>query len=165
MDPEAWVFETNGVKVTINAPSDLNTLNGRPHSISIGLYQIGDPATFTGLAATREGAVELMNKGKVDESIINYERISIQPGEKRSLWLNRAKGAQYIGVIVGYYKLSPKLDTHLLEIPVKVIEPGLVEKALAATSLVTADATAVPDKLYFQIVLGRGETKMVSKIQ
>ena len=58
VEEEEWVYEVRAINLVIRAASDVNSVSGRPHSIAIGIFQMNDPNTFSGLAVTREGAVE-----------------------------------------------------------------------------------------------------------
>lgn len=164
VEPDKWVFGASDINLQINAPSDLNAVNGRPHAIAIGLFQLNDPNSFTSLASTREGAVDLLNRGKFDDTVATYLRVTLQPGEQRNMWINRAQGAQYVGVIAGFYQLTPALDVGLMAIPVVPLEQGIVEKALIATGLKADEAAAKPGKLFLKIELGRTETKQIINV-
>lgn len=161
---EDWVFEERAISIEIDAPADLNALNGRPHTLVIGVYQLNDPNTFSGLATTREGAVELLSKGKIDDTIAHFRRITVQPGESRAILLSRAQSAQYVGLIMGYYGLQPGNDVHLFPIPAKPSKRGLVEKGLVMLGLISDEAKATPDRLMLRAELGRTGTKRVTQL-
>jgi len=160
--PEGWKFKDRAIYLEFRAPADLNAYNGRPHALAVGIYQLNDPNTFSGLGATREGAVELLGKGKIDDTIVHFTRITVQPGEHKSIVLNRAETAQYVGMISGYFGLSPTNDVALFPIPVKASKRGLVENSLAAIKLIADEAKANPDDLYLNINLGRDSTKQMT---
>ena len=162
---EEWVFEERAISLEIDAPADLNTLNGRPHALAVGFYQLNDPNTFTGLVATRQGAEELLGKGKIDDTVAYFRRITVQPGEHRTVVINRAKTAQHVGLIVGYYNINPKNDVSLFKIPIKATARGLVEKVLVSAQLVKDEASAKPENLYVQVNLGRSGTKRIVEIK
>ncbi len=159
--PEDWVFEERAISIEIDAPADLNALNGRPHTLVIGVYQLSDPNTFSGLATTRQGAVELLNKGKIDDTVAHFRRITVQPGETQAVLLSRAQSAQYVGLIMGYYGLQASNDVHLFPIPAKPSQRGVVEKLLVLLKLIADEAKATPDKLMLRVELGRTGTRRV----
>ncbi len=163
--PEEWKFQNRAIYLELKAPADLNAYNGRPHALAVGIYQLNDPNTFSGLSATREGAVELLRKGKIDDTIVHFTRITVQPGEHKSIVLNRAETAQYVGMISGYFGLSPTHDAALFSIPVKASKRGLVENGLAAIKLISDEAKANPDNLYLNINLGRDSTKQMTVVE
>ena len=161
VEPDAWEYEKRGIEISIKAPSDLNSLSGRPHSLALGVFQLNDPNTFSGLAETRVGAVELLQKGRIDDTVAHFTLINIRPGERKKVTLNRAQTAQYVGVIAGYYELNPTKDVKVFPVPLKALSRGLVEGALVKLSLMADEASAVPDKLRFIVELGRSSSKQI----
>ena len=162
VDPEGWVYEKRAITIAVKASADLNSVSGRPHSLAIGVYQMSDPNTFNGLSVTREGAVELLQKGQIDETVANFSLINIRPGEQKKVTLNRSQTAQYVGLIVGYYKINPAKDVKVFPIPLRAQERGIVEKGLAALTLIADEAKAFPDKLNIYVDLGRASTKQIT---
>jgi type VI secretion system VasD/TssJ family lipoprotein len=164
IEDDDWVYEDRAISITVKAPSDLNSVSGRPHSLALGVFQLNDPNTFSGLSTTMDGAVQLLQKGRIDDTVANFTIVNIRPGEQRRVQLNRAKTAQYVGVIAGYFELNPKNDVELFPIPLKAIKRGLVEKGLVALSLMTDEAKALPDKLHIYVELGRTSSKQIISI-
>lgn len=162
VDPDDWTYEKRAITLAITAPADLNSVSGRPHSLAIGVFQLSDPNTFSGLSETTEGAVELLQKGQIDETVASFSLINIRPGEQKKVTLNRTQSAQYLGMIVGYYNLNPSKDIKVFPIPLRAQERGLVEKGLAALTLIADEAKAYPDKLTVYIDLGRSSTKQIT---
>ncbi len=161
--PEDWVYEDRAITITVKAPSDLNSVSGRPHSLALGVFQLNDPNTFTGLSVTREGAVQLMQKGRIDDTVSNFTIVNVRPGERKKVYLNRAQSAQYVGIIAGFFELNPKNDVKLFSVPLRAQKRGLVERGLAAVSLISDEAKASPDELLVYVELGRaGSKQMVS---
>ncbi len=163
IDPEEWVYEDRAISIKIDAPSDVNVVNGRPHALSIGVFQLSDPNTFNGLSKTPAGAIELLNKGKIDETVADFRRITVQPGELRVEVFNRAQQAQHVGLIVGYYELNVNHDVKIFEIPLQATKRGIVEKLLVSFKLIANEAKALPDKLDIEVFLGRDITKQMKE--
>jgi type VI secretion system VasD/TssJ family lipoprotein len=164
IDDDGWVYEDRAISITVKAPSDLNSVSGRPHSLALGVFQLNDPNTFSGLSTTMDGAVQLLQKGRIDDTVANFTIVNIRPGEQRRVQLNRAKTAQYVGLIAGYFELNPKNDVELFPIPLKAIKRGLIEKGLVALSLMSDEAKALPDKLHIYVELGRTSSKQIISI-
>ncbi|WP_127557028.1 type VI secretion system lipoprotein TssJ [Saccharospirillum alexandrii] len=162
---EDWKYQDRAVTLQVESASDLNVLSGRPHSLVIGLFQMSDPGTFQGLATTQEGAIQLLNEGRIDGTIASFDRIIVQPGQTKTEVLPRAQGAQFVGVVVGYFGLSTELDIRIVEIPVKPARRGAVDLVLANLGLVANEAKAVPDVLYLSLSLGRNNTNKVEIIR
>lgn len=165
VDEEEWVYEVRAINMVIRAATDVNSVSGRPHSIAVGVFQMSDPNTFSGLSVTREGAVELLQKGQIDESIVNFQLITMRPGEQKKVSISRAQTAKYIGLVVGYFKLNPKTDTIIFPIPVRAIKRGIVEKFLAMTSLISDEAKAIPGTLNVFVDLGRTGSKQILALE
>ena len=161
---EEWVYEIRAINLVIKAAADVNSVSGRPHSIALGLFQMNDPNTFSGLSMTQEGAVELLQKGQIDESIVNFQLITMRPGEQKKISISRAQTAKYIGIVAGYYKLNPQTDVKIFPVPVHAVKRGLVEGALAFVSLISNESKAIPGKLNVFIDLGRTGSKQIVMI-
>jgi type VI secretion system VasD/TssJ family lipoprotein len=165
IEEQEWVYEIRAINLVVRASADLNSVRGRPHSLALGIFQMNDPNTFRGLSVSRTGAVELLQKGQVDESIVNFEQINIRPGEQKKVSINRAQTAKYIGVIAGYFELNPKTDIQIFPIPLRPIKRGLVEKALAFAALITDESKAIPGKLNVYVDLGRTGSKQIISVE
>lgn len=165
IEEEEWVYEIRAINLVARASSDLNSVRGRPHSLALGIFQMNDPNTFRGLSVSQAGAVELLQKGQIDESIVNFQQITMRPGEQKKVSINRAQTAKYIGVIAGYFKLNPKTDIQIFPIPLRPIKRGLVEKALALATLITDESKAIPGKLHVYVDLGRTGSKQIISVE
>jgi len=165
IEEQEWVYEIRAINLVARASSDLNSVRGRPHSLALGIFQMNDPNTFRGLSVSQTGAVELLQKGQIDESIVNFQQITIRPGEQKKVSINRAQTAKYIGVIAGYFKLNPKTDVQIFPIPLRPIKRGMVESALAFAALITDESKAIPGKLNVFVDLGRTGSKQIISVE
>lgn len=157
--PEDWVFEDRAIHIHVQSPSDLNAISGRPHSVALGVFQLNDPNTFLGLAETKQGALQLLNAGRIDETVAQFTRIILQPGEEKVATLPRAQGAKYIALISGYYGLNTELDIKVFDIPIKPAKRGFVDLALSNMGLIADEAKAVPTDIFIDVAMGRKSTK------
>jgi len=160
--PEDWVFEDRAIHIHLESPSDLNAISGRPHSVALGVFQLIDPNTFLGLAETKEGALQLLNSGRIDDTVAQFTRIIIQPGEEKVATLPRAQSAKYIAIISGYYGLNIELDVKVFDVPVKAAKRGFVDLALSNMGLIADEAKAIPDNIFIDVAMGRKGTKRFS---
>jgi type VI secretion system VasD/TssJ family lipoprotein len=156
---DGWVFEERAIKINIVAPSDLNARSGRPHALTLGVFQLSDPNTFGALTQENSGAIELLRKGRIDDTIVDFRRITVQPGETLTEVLGRAEKAKFIGIIAGYFDLSVSQDVHIYKVPCMASGRGLVEKLLASLALIADESKAAPDKIDIGINLGRARVK------
>ena len=93
VEEEEWTYEVRAINLVLRAAADVNSVSGRPHSIVVGLFQMNDPNTFNGLSVTRPGAVELLQTGKIDESIVDFRLLTMSPGEQKKISVSRAESA------------------------------------------------------------------------
>ncbi|WP_396586398.1 type VI secretion system lipoprotein TssJ [Bermanella sp. R86510] len=163
--PEDWVFEDRAIHLHISSPADLNAISGRPHSLVLGVFQLSDPNTFVGLSETKVGALQLLNAGRIDNTVTQFSRIILQPGEEKVASLPRAQGSKYIGLISGYYGLNTELDIEIFSIPVKAAKRGFVDLTLSKLGLIADEAKAVPDDIFIDVAMGRKSTKQFNLLE
>ena len=153
--PTDWTYGARLVQIDVSAASTLNIDSGQPHAISLGVFQLSNPASFTTLSASPAGAAKLLDQGQgADASVVDFDRIVLQPGEKRTIFLNRAANAQYIGLVAGYYKLDALQDVALFNIPIIAKPVGWVTKGMVAVGLQGASTDGVPGPLALSVGFG-----------
>lgn len=153
--PNDWTYGARLLQVHVSTANTLNIDSGQPHAISLGVFQLSDPATFSSLSASPAGAAKLLDQGQAaDASVVDFDRIVLQPGEKRTVYLNRAANAQYIGLIAGYYKIDPIQDVALFNIPIVAKPVGWVTKGMVAVGLQGASTDGMPGQLALSIGFG-----------
>ncbi len=157
---DAWVYADRAISVLIDTPSNLNELSGRPHSLAIGVFQLTDTATFSAFTTTTSGMLELLSKGRIDDTVADFRLIRVKPGERRREIFARAQGARHVGLIAGYYNLTTA-DQKLFCVPRKASDRGIVEKSLAALNLIADTAAAKPTELAIAVTLGRTGTQQM----
>lgn len=146
-----WTFGSNAISLQIKADSQLNLFKDNPHTIVLCVYQLSDPNAYNDLAKDKEGIVKLLGCKRFGESVSGVERVILQPGEVRTVFLDRAVGAQYVALVAGYYDLKPEKTTLLFKIPVNVTKKGLIFK----------DTFMIPGRLDIGVFLGPLEMKRV----
>lgn len=119
-----WTYMPNGLTLNYDASPELNTYEGFSHSVLLCLYQLNDPAAFNELAANEGGLHRLLACDRFDKSVVHFERRFVSPGSKASLPLDRVEGAQFVGLVAGYYDLQPGLVTRTWQVPLKVDQTG-----------------------------------------
>ena len=153
--PTDWTYGARLVQIDVTAANTLNIDSGQPHAISLGVFQLSDPASFSTLSASPAGAAKLLDQGQgADASVVDFDRIVLQPGEKRTIFLNRAANAQYIGLVAGYYKLDALQDVALFNIPIIPKPVGWVTKGMVAVGLQGASTDGVPGPLALSVGFG-----------
>jgi type VI secretion system VasD/TssJ family lipoprotein len=155
VSPDGWTYGPRLVTLQLEAAEALNLDSGQAHALSIGIFQLSDPATFSASTATPAGAAKFLDQGAdADASVVDFDRIVLQPGEKRTVYLNRAANSQYVGIVAGYYQINTLQDVALFNIPVLPKPVGWVTKGMVAAGLQGADNAGVPGPLALSIGFG-----------
>lgn len=121
-----WLYEKNAIELTFQADSLLNQYNDKAHTLQLCIYQLKDPNGFNQLVESEDGLYKLLECGMFDGTVANYRSLIVSPGERRSIMLDRAEGAKYIGIAAGYAEIQKDRITRLLEIPVVIVKEGSI---------------------------------------
>ncbi|MBW2567888.1 MAG: type VI secretion lipoprotein TssJ [Deltaproteobacteria bacterium] len=125
-------FGERAIKIDYKADKELNLYEGKSHTILMCLYQLSDSNIFNELSKSKDGLNKLLGCLRFDESVVGFKRIIVQPGENKTVYLDRAEKAKWVGLVAGYYDLAPGQITHLFEIPVVIKTKGLLFKKRTA---------------------------------
>ncbi|MDR2669156.1 MAG: type VI secretion system lipoprotein TssJ [Desulfovibrio sp.] len=125
-DPDnvLWGFADKGVRLELSASKDLNAYEDKAHSLLICVYQLDKRDAFDPLAGTQDGLETLLQCAPFDKSVKSSVRIFLQPGENAVHSLDRAEGAQFVGIACGFYESTPARSVRLLQIQPKKTESG-----------------------------------------
>jgi len=119
-----WTFAPGALTVNLTASPDLNTYEGYSHSVLLCIYQLDASAAFKELSANNGGLLRLLACDRFDKSVVHFERHFVSPGANVTLRLDRAEGAQFVGLVTGYYDLQPGMVTRVGQFPLKVDQQG-----------------------------------------
>ncbi|HEY3644343.1 MAG TPA: type VI secretion system lipoprotein TssJ [Gammaproteobacteria bacterium] len=148
VQPDDWSYAPHTIELQLSAAETLNIDSGQAHALSLGVFQLADPAPFSTLAGSAAGAEKLLDLGMdADPSVVGFDRIVLQPGEKRTVVLSRAAHAQYLGLVAGYFKITPAQDVVVFNIPVQAKPVGWVTKGMVLVGLQGEDTDGVPGPL------------------
>lgn len=125
-NPQAvkWGYMPRGLTLVLNADPGLNAYDGFSHNVVLCVFQLSDPSVFDELSANEGGIRKLLACDRFDKSVVHYERRFVSPGSKATLTMDRSEGAQFVGVVAGYFDLQPGLVTRNWQIPLKVSQEG-----------------------------------------
>lgn len=99
-NPPAPEPPTSPLAVSIVAGDDLNPdLDGRPSSVTLVLVQLRSAEAFA--RADYFAVFDAANASLAGE-VVNREQLTLQPGEKRTLVVQLAPEARYLGVAAAY---------------------------------------------------------------
>lgn len=144
LPPPQWNYEKDAVQISLQADPMLNMDDGKPHTLHICIYQLGDPNGFNHLSGYESGLYKLLSCTFFDSSVVASKHLFINPGEKTTLVLDRAEKARYVGIAAGYYKIEGDRILRLMEIPVIVESKGFFKRT----------KTQRPDSLKMDLILG-----------
>lgn len=129
----SWGFEPRAIRLSYTADKLLNRVGDKSHTLLLTVHQMSDPNAFNKLARYEGGVRKLLEGRSVDPTITAVQRLYIEPGESKTLVLDRAENTKWIGVAAGYYSLDPGKVTKVFEIPYSVESKGFVSKERVAT--------------------------------
>jgi type VI secretion system VasD/TssJ family lipoprotein len=138
----AWSFGRKAIEISYHAAHDLNVYDGKAHTILLCCYQLSNPDIFNNLSKSEDGVTKILNCSRFDKSVVDSTRVIVRPGEDKTIELDRAENARWVGLAAGYYELNPEMVIRLIAIPVAVQKKWLILK------------TPVPGDLSVELVLG-----------
>jgi len=141
-----WGFGKNAIEISYTADKNLNVYDEKSHTVLMCLYQLSDPNVFNELSKSEDGLRKLLGCSRFDQSVLGFMRIIVQPGENKTLSLDRAEKAKWAGVVAGYYNLSPDMATRLFGIPVVTERKWLLLKEPIPGNL-SVDLSLGPNKI------------------
>jgi len=132
-DPEPqWLYQPKGIEITYHANNMLNEFNGASHVLQAVIYQLSDINKFMELTAYQDGLKTLLQAQNFDSSVQAVKKIFINPGEDGNLVITRAEKCKWVGIVAGFFNLTPGRVTCFFEIPHKVEKQGFIFKKKVA---------------------------------
>jgi type VI secretion system VasD/TssJ family lipoprotein len=119
-----FAYQRGAVLLHLKADPQLNLYQGSPHTLSLCIYQLMDPNGFNQLAADQNGLYKLLECSRFDGTVATATRLDVQPGQDSSQVLDRAEGAEYVGVIGGYFALDRDKIVRLFKVPIVDVKIG-----------------------------------------
>jgi type VI secretion system VasD/TssJ family lipoprotein len=139
-----WTFSPGAVKLRYKADRRLNEFDGASHTLSMCVYQLSAANGFMTLKKTPEGLLKLLECKNFDPTVVAYERIYVQPGEDKVVFLDRVEKATSLAVAAGFNQLVPEMSTRLFEYPVVESTEGFF----------TTTTVRQPGQIFVNIFLG-----------
>lgn len=139
-----WTYGSNAITVEVTPDPDLNLYNGQPHTLALGVYQTADPNTFISLLNDPVSIGKLFASGSASSGALSFARFIIEPGKSKTITVDRAQSAKYVGIVAGYFKLDPQHTARLFQVPVIIKTEGWVIK----------NRTALPGNVAITLLLG-----------
>ncbi|MCF8104199.1 MAG: type VI secretion lipoprotein TssJ [Desulfohalobiaceae bacterium] len=133
-------YKSEALEFQYQADSGLNMYGGQAHTILLGIYQFQDSEGMKRIIQSESGIKKLLQwPGQEDElnklslpGCVDTQMVIVNPGEKKTLVLDRAKNAQWIGIVAGYFELDSQNAYRMYEIPVEYVKEGWFFKKKSA---------------------------------
>ncbi len=122
------MYEKDAIKFQVKADPLLNLDNGKAHTLYACIYQLKDPNGFNQLSGDQSGLYKLLECRLFDAGVASSKRLIVNPGEEKTMMMDRAENAKYMAVVAGYYGIVKERITRLIEIPVVIEEKGFISK-------------------------------------
>ncbi len=121
-----WEYKPQGIHISYQADQMLNEFNGSSHALQMVIYQFDNINKFNELAQYKEGLITLLKAQNFDPSVQAVKKVFIDPGQATRLVLDRTEKSRWIGIVAGYFNLTPGKATVFFEIPHKVEKQGMI---------------------------------------
>jgi hypothetical protein len=139
-----WPYDKEGILLELAADINLNFFSNQPHTLALGIWQFDDEKVFVKLLNNKTELIQALTTGNLPKGVLQLDRYVIQPDTKILLKIARAQGSKYVGILAGYYALTPETAARYFRIPLNIQSSGLISK----------DYTAAPAVLALRLLLG-----------
>jgi predicted component of type VI protein secretion system len=113
----------------------LNEYKGTSHALQVVIYQFDNINKFKELSQYKEGLTKMLKAENFDPSVQAVKKIFIDPDEEGELFIDRAEKSRWVGIVAGFFDLTPGRVTCFFEIPHKIEQRGFVFKKYVASVL------------------------------
>lgn len=128
----SWEYDAKSIEIRYTADKLLNAFDNKPHTLLLAVYQMNNVNTFEKWSKYEDGLKKLLEVQGTDPSFVAAQKFFVEPGESKTLVLNRTENAKWVGIVAGYYNLAPDKVTKVFKIPVKVETKGLIRRKRVA---------------------------------
>ncbi len=121
-------YASKAIQIQYRADEKLNTYQDKPHTLAFVVYQVTDINPFNNLVKDAAGLATLLKGEKFDPSVMSVDRFFIEPGDTNRLDIDRYENVKWVGIVAGYYDLTPGQVTRIYEMPVLIETKGMIFK-------------------------------------
>jgi type VI secretion system VasD/TssJ family lipoprotein len=121
-------YALRAIQIQYRADQNLNIYEDKPHTLAFVVYQLADVNPFTNLTKDAAGLTTLLKGEKFDKSVMAVDRFFIEPGDTNRLDIDRYENVKWVGIVAGYYDLTPGQVTRIFEMPVLIETKGMIFK-------------------------------------
>ena len=119
------VFGPRGIQIHYTAAANLNYYENKSHTILLVVYQLNGLNAYNQQLKTADGLSKLLQAERFDNSVTGVDQAFIEPGEEKTLALDRYENTQTIAVVAGYYDLQPGQVNRTFDIPATTDKRGI----------------------------------------
>jgi len=119
------VFGPKDIQIRYTAASNLNYYEDKAHTILLVIYQLNGLNAYNQQIKTADGLTKLLQAEKFDNSVTGVDQAFIEPGEEKTLTLDRYENTQTIAVVAGYYNLQPGQVNRTFDVPPTTDKRGI----------------------------------------
>ena len=121
-------YSSKAIQIEYRADPNLNLYQDRPHTLAFVVYQLSDINPFNNLAKDAAGLTTLLKGEAYDKTVMAVNRFFIEPGDTNRLDIDRYENVKWVGIVAGYYDLTPGQVTRIYEMPVLIETKGMIFK-------------------------------------
>jgi type VI secretion system VasD/TssJ family lipoprotein len=122
-------YALGAIQINYRADSGLNLYEDKPHTLVFVVYQLNGVNGFNNLAKDADGLYKLLKAERFDATVMGVSKYFIEPGETKSLDVDRMENVKWVGLVAGYYNMAPGQVTRIFEVPVDIITTGKKKEA------------------------------------
>lgn len=121
-------YSSKAIQIEYRADPNLNLYQDRSHTLAFVVYQLSDINPFNNLAKDAAGLTTLLKGEAYDKTVMAVNRFFIEPGDTNRLDIDRYENVKWVGIVAGYYDLTPGQVTRIYEMPVLIETKGMIFK-------------------------------------
>lgn len=117
--PGAGLYESRAIAIHLQASQLLNIQQGEPRTLALKVIQMSSPDELDQYRPSSFRLADLMaaESTQLSTDFLRETRFILQPGQTRTLTLDRIKGASHLAVLAGYFSMSDDTSVRVLAIP------------------------------------------------
>jgi len=119
------VFGPKDIQIHYKAAANLNYYENKGHTILLVVYQLNGLNAYNQQIKTADGLSKLLQAEKFDISVTGVDQAFIEPGEEKTLTLDRYENTLTIAVVAGYYNLQPGQVNRTFDVPATTDKRGV----------------------------------------
>ncbi len=147
-----WSYQPKGLTISLEADKKLNSYKSQSHTVMLVIYQLENITAFKRFSGYEAGILKLLEGELFDPAVVAVKKVFVEPGESRSLTMDRAENAKWVGIVAGYFGLAPNSVTKTFQFTSSTKKRGFIRKT----------KTAEVDPLEINLLLAPSEIREVT---